>query len=72
MRLTCPRGHCGAEGIHVPARGGGGLPVVLYLPEGKSDGTRELMIPPGREAAFIQGKSVWKGRIRSLNRITKA
>ena len=36
------------------------LSLALCLPERKSDGKRELMILPGREAAFIQGKSVLK------------
>lgn len=48
------------------------LSLALCLPEGKSDGTRESVTPPGREAAFIQGDGVWKSRIRTPNRITNA
>lgn len=48
------------------------LSLALCLPEIKSDGTRESMIPLGREAAFTQGNGVWKSRIRTPNRITNA
>lgn len=48
------------------------LSLALCLPERKSDGTRESVIPPRREAAFTQGNGAWKSRIRAPNRIPSA